>query len=176
MRKDLKCYRTYLYIELVLFSLAAVALALIPVMQRSFGDDNKTPGYICAAVFWAGLAGGAFIAGLIHAQLTRMRKKCISVISKREGINLNRHRLPGALFFGTKAFQIVIYSVFAVGAVLIVTDIIHRFMPDFIALPVLAITFLTFVFHCIFDGKNYRSYKCLDKSLKEGINNERKHK
>ena len=154
--------RLSIVITLVASALSSFSLSLIPLIS-GFGEGaSNILAYIVAAVFWLGLLLTFAAAHSTKRTLFRLREKLIS-----KGY-IKRHNPVGALSFSSDWRMWIVYGTTILGLVLIITDIIFRYVPEIVMFPIISITILSFTTHCVLDGKYYKAYKL----IKESVNNE----
>lgn len=145
--------------------ISSLSLCLIPLVSNSNNMMNKILSYAIAVAFWLGLIVALIMTHFTKQNLYRWRSK----LAAREYIK--RQDKPGVIYFSLNKRNIVIYSVFVVGILLIIADMIFHFIPALIMFPIISLTLLSFMLHCVFDGQYYKVYT----KIKESMENETHH-
>ena len=158
----LKDARLSIVVTIVAAALSSFSLSLIPFTSGFEEGENNVISYIIAAVFWIGLLLAFIAAHSTKRTLYRFREKLIV-----KGY-ITKHQPIGIVSFSKDWRMWILYGTTLVGLVLIVTDIIFRYVPESVMFPIISVTILSFVVHCVFDGKYYKAYKL----IKESVNNE----
>ena len=158
----LKKYRLYLLITLFSFLLSAGSLLVIPTMEKLSAEGQKLLTIILGALFWLGLIVGIGLTLFTNTAMRRMRIKAYSTG------RLARPSLPGMLVLSKDIIHFILYGIIFLGIVILITDLIFRWLPKNTMFPILSVTYIAFVIHSIIDGKNYKAYK----TIKEGMHND----
>ena len=161
----LKYARLSIAVTLIAAALSSISLSL--TLFTSGVEDGKLGilGYIIASVFWFGWVVVFFATRSTKKTLHKYREK---LIAKGE---LKRQHPVGAISFSKQWKMLVLYGVIVLGLVLIITDMIFRYIPEAVVFPITSITVLSFAVHCVVDGKYYEVYK----QIKESVKNETNH-
>lgn len=162
IQRCLKKAKVSLFLTILAIAISSFSLCLIPFTSGIEKGQNNIIAYGIAAVFWIGI-----ILSLIATHYTkkRLHSCCEKVIIKKY---MKNQILPGLLNFSLNWMSIVLYSIIAVGLILIITDIIFGYVPEMVMFPIISVTILSFALHCVLDGKYYKVYKL----IKESVNNE----
>lgn len=166
LKKQIKVSEMFLLLTIISIAVSSISLSFIPLASKNGGDGLSFSGYVIAVMFWLGL-----ITALIAAFLTKNALKVCRDKLIREKL-LKEQRLPGIINFSLKKENIVIYVIFTLGFVLIITDIIFSYIPEMIMFPIISLTILLFSVHSVMDGKNFKVYKL----IKESAKREKNHK
>lgn len=158
-------YKKLFIAEFLSFGLSAVSLLLIPFWDLFPVKIQTICSYVFASVFWCGL-----IAGLVLVKMISGIKYAVRINYFSKSFDENQ-RLPGIINFELKPLKIVLYSLIVLGIILMVSDMIFHYINNFVMFSVIAITFYSFVVHCVVDGKSYKIYKNANKHIKEGNEN-----
>ncbi len=165
MNRLVKEAKISLILTVVAMAISSLSLMFIPFTPGiDEGQDNYLP-YAIAAAFWLGL-----VLAFVTAQMTK-----VSLHRWRERLALRgyikKQKVPGIFYFSWNIRNAIIYLITAVGLVLIISDIAFGFVPEKIMFPIISITLLSFMLHCVFDGQYYKVYK----KIKESMDDETKH-
>ena len=133
-------------------AVSGVALSLIVFTSGITEGGNNIGAYLIAATFWLSI-----LAVIVFSFSTRrLLNKHYKELMRKQKI---AQRVPGVLHFSLKMPNIVIYAVTVVGVILMVTDIIFGYIAEAIMFPVVSITLVAFILHCVIDGKYYKVYQ-----------------
>ena len=142
------------------FATMALGIVLIPVLDVVPSGAENVLSKLIAVVIWASVILG--IASIfITDVLCRKWRRYLEI-----GGKVRLQKLPGIIKFSKKKSHLAIYAVCFIGCVLLVTDMIFRYLKGYIAFPIISIVILTFVLHSITDGKNYKLYKTIKKGVR----------
>ena len=142
-------------------AVASFSLSLIPLLSNI---ENNVAAYIIAAVFWSGLLLTFVVTCLAKKSLYQCREKM-----KQRGY-IRKRQFPGIFHFSSHWKNIILYTVTVLGLVLIVTDVIFGYVPETVMFPVISVTILSFIIHCVIDGKYYKAYQRLKEIVKDETN------
>ena len=155
MDRDLKKARMFLMSNAILALAAPLSLGMITLFND--GNSNSIQ-FALAVIFWVCLLACIVIPFFI--------RKVLGTYVKKAKID---SRLPGILSLSGGKQNIVLYAITVIGIAVIVTDIFWGYLPEVMIFPLISITLLSFLIHCIIDGKYYKIYK----NIKEMTNDER---
>ena len=155
-------YRLYFVFTFVAFAISFASLIAIPFVQMSDEHAKKIAIYMIALLFWLGLIIGIISTWFTNINLQRIRHKVYT-----SGM-MERPKLPGVITITKKPVNIILYSFVIIGLVLMISDLISHWIPEFIMFPIISFTLYAFVIHSVIDGKNYKAYRI----IKEGMHNE----
>ena len=157
----MKRYKRTLTISIACLIAAALSLSAIPLIQVR---EKSLGVYLVAGVFWIGLLVGLAAYILASVKFRKYRNRAYE-----RGL-LKPQPLPGILTFRRDPLRLVLYAILALGLICIVSDIIARWIPESVMFPILSITVIALVLHCVLDGRDYQAYA----KMKEGTKNGRK--
>lgn len=152
-------------LTLLAVAVLSISLCLLPLTNGIRENSSNVGAYVIASVFWLGLAVSVVSIFITKKSLCDYRRKMI------EKDLIKEQKVPGIICFSFDKKRIILYSVVAVGLILIVTDIIFTYIPEIIMFPILSVTIMSFAVHCVIDGKYYKVYK----QIKESVHNEANH-
>ena len=155
-----------LLVTYVAAAVACLSLSLIPFLFEIENGRINTASYIIASLFWSGL-----LISLISAFLTKKLLSKYQGCLASEGCTAKRQRI-GIVSFSKDSRMYIIYGITVLGILLILSDIIFKYVPEVIMFPAVSVTLLSFVTHCVIDGKYYKAYK----TIKENYDNDTKRK
>lgn len=165
MNRVVKEATVSLILTIVAMAISSLSLSLIPFTTGiDEGQDNYMP-YAIAVAFWLGLVLTFVTTKMTKVSLHRWRER----LALRGYIK--KQKIPGIFFFSWNIRNAIIYLITAVGLVLIISDIAFGFVPEIVMFPIISITLLSFMLHCVFDGQYYKVYKM----IKESMDDETKH-
>lgn len=166
MVKQGKKYKKSFILTFVCFTISSLMISVIPYIQRLPDEIQKKISYTIAALFWLGIFSGLCSMIVISKRMSKGRKDL--------GLDrcLKHQRLPGIITFSKKKSHLILYIITTVGAMSIIFDLSLHVISEYLMFPIISITFLTFVVHCIIDGKCYKTYIL----VKEGTKNDDKSK
>lgn len=158
----LKRLNIWILVMMAASVMASCSLSLIPYTSGYEGGKSSIMAYLIAVLFWMGI--------LIYLFGTYSVKRILRKYSERPLIKgaTRKSKYPGIICFSVKKSSLFIYAVVVTGLILIVTDAVHTYIPETIVFPIISVTMLSFLIHCVVDGKAYRVYKL----MKESVNNE----
>lgn len=141
---------------------SSCSLSLIPFITETAEGELSIAAYVIAGAFWFGLLLMLLAMNSTRRILYRHREEWIlqCYIEKNYPI--------GILSFSKDWRMLLLYGTTVLGLLLVVTDIIIGYVPEKIMFPIISVTILSFMVHCVVDGKYYKSYK----QIKECVNNE----
>ncbi len=148
-------------IMVVSFATSAGVLAFIPLIDLLPDKLGKILSIVIGALFWIGL----ICAIVMNVRLSSMRRNVeekIPAIKSRM-----KRRLPGVIAFEKSLDHLAIYGIFAISFILIIVDTIFGCMTRYLMFPVVTLAYLSFVAHCVIDGKNFKVYRVLKKGSKK---------
>ena len=142
-----------IWLTIVSFAVSFLSLSAIPLSQHLTDKGQRITGYIIAAIFWLFL-----IVGFLIVFLTKRRQQ--TVRRKLKSMRLLRaHQSPGIISFSLSPLTITIYMIFMIGLIVVISDMIFHWVPGYIMFPIISITLVAFMMHCVIDGENYKIYK-----------------
>ena len=144
------------------YAVSAVVLAFIPILDLLPKAVGNVASIAIGAIFWIGLIGGI----VMTVKLSSMRK---SVEEKIPAIKSRmQKKFPGVINFDlNKIEHLVVYGIFAVCITLFIVDMIFSCITKYVMFPVITLMYLSFVAHCVIDGKNFKVYRVLKKGSKK---------
>lgn len=160
-RNVLKKAKTSIVVTFVAATLSSFSLSTIPFLERLEEEKGQIIAYIIAAVFWIGLLL-TFISAYITTRILRKSREKL----KSKG-SIKMRQAIGIVSFSVDWRMWILYGTIILGLVLIITDIIIGYVPELIMFPVVSITILSFIVHCVIDGKYYKTYKLIKESVKQ---------
>lgn len=163
MEATIKKIKVLLLATVFCVLIPCLALASVPVIGFAPDKARAVMETIVGALLWIGIVVSVTMSLMIRMYLLKLKRR--TSIERQ----FKRQKLPGILTFIPRPNHLILYGIFVIGVVLIVTDIIFEYISQFVMFPILAVTIFAFAMHCIVDGKLYRLYK----SIKEGKKNGR---
>ncbi len=145
------------------FAVSAGVLAFIPLIQLLPQKLGDAASIAIGALFWIGLAVGIAMTVRISGLRRSVEEKIPAIKSRM------KRKLPGAVSFEKRLEHLIVYGIFAVSFILIILDIVFGFITEYVMFPVIALAYLSFVAHCIIDGKNFKVYRVLRKGSKKSV-------
>lgn len=143
------------------FAVSAGVLAFIPLIELMPERLGNVASIIVGTLFWIGLICGVGLT----VKLSFMRK---SVEEKIPAIKSRMKRiLPGVISFDRRPEHLAVYGIFAVSFILIIVDAIFGGITRYLMFPVVTVAYLSFVAHCVIDGKNFKVYRVLKKGSRK---------
>ena len=142
------------------FTTSAVAILLIPVIGRLPEERQDIAGYVVAALFWIGLIMGLVMTYMTGGSRYELRNKMPELRRIRPQL------YPGIINFEKSATHITVYIAFVLGIAMIVCDVLGTPLPQSgsgVMYVIIALTYYSFLLHCLIDGENYKIYKFLKK-------------
>lgn len=161
MVRKSKRYKVYFFSVIFSFFISSFSLSFVPVVDRLEQTAGNVTKIIIGILFWLG-----FIVGLI---LTIVGKK-IFVQDKRRLVSsgkYKRQRLPGMFYMRKNILSFIVYAMFFIGLIFIVSDVLFNYIPQYIMFPIISIVLFSFILHCVIDGENFKIYK----KIKDGTDN-----
>ncbi len=165
MNQAVKNAKITLTLTIVGMAVSSLSLSLIPFTSGIQDGQNNIGAYCIAAAFWLGLILALVAAHLTKRNLRRWRER----LAVREGFQ--RQRVPGIVYFSWNKRNAVIYIVAALGLALMIADMIFTFVPEMMMFPIISVTLLSFMLHCVLDGQYYKVYQ----KIKESMDDETRH-
>lgn len=162
IRNVLKEAKLTIVVTLVSAAIPGFCLTLIPFIVGIEEGKSNIVAYVIAAVFWISVLLTFVAAYVTKKTLLRFRKKLIIKGYVQE------HQPIGAVSFSKDWRMWTLYGTTIIGLVLIVTDIIFKYVHETVMFPIISVTIWSFAVHCVVDGKYYKTYKL----IKESVNNE----
>ncbi len=159
---SLKRLRALLAGQVGCFAVSFFSLSFTPLLTRG-GRGERAGTILLASLFWF-----FFLAGIVLVILAGAYTKQKRAALRGKGV-LPRH-LPGVICFrgASRACfslpRVIFYAVFAVGAVLLVCDLLFSFLPGSLLPLTLSITLFAFALHAVADGETYQTYAILKNS------------
>ena len=143
------------------FAVSALVLAFIPVIDVLPTQVGKIASLAIGALFWLGLICGAVLTVKISFMRKSVEEKIPAIKSRM------KHKLPGVISFEKTLEHLIVYGIFAVSFILIIIDAIFSCITVYVMYPVITLAYLSFVAHCVIDGKNFKVYRVLKKGSKK---------
>ncbi len=140
---------------LIFAALSSFSVCVIPFLDNFSESVGQIVAYIIAAMFWAGLVAIFICVCLTRRILYKSRAKLIA-----DGY-IKKHQRIGIISFSKDGRMLAVYTITALGLILIVTDIIFSYVPEVLMFPIISVTILSFIFHCVIDGKYYKAYQLI---------------
>lgn len=165
MHRCLKKAKQSLAIALISAAVSSLSLSFIPFTSGIEEAKSNTAAYAIAAAFWIGLLLMLIATFVTQRALSGVLDK---MVSKKK---MKRQKLPGIICFSFGGKRLMLYAVAAVGLILSITDIAYNYIPERVMFPIISVTILSFIIHCVVDGKYYKVYKL----IKESVNDEKDH-
>ncbi len=161
MVREIKRYRLYFVSVILSFFISSFSLSFVPIVDNLEQTAGNVTKIIIGILFWLG-----FVVGLI---LTIVGKK-IFVEDKRRLISsgkYKRQRLPGMFCLRRNILSFIVYVIFFIGLIFIISDVLFSYIPQYIMFPIISIVLFSFILHCVIDGENFKIYK----NIKDGTDN-----
>lgn len=151
-------------LTLIAALLSSLSLSLIPLSNGFEEGESHVLAYIIGVVFWLGFLIMLLSSHITKKKLARYREKLIA------NERMQKQRV-GIISFSKSWKMWILYGLVLIGIVLLLTDIVIGWLPEWVTLPLLSLTLAAFEIHCILDGKNFKTYQI----IKEGAKNETTH-
>lgn len=149
-----------LIISIVLSSIGAVQILLIPLTNINGSWHERLFAYAISGIFWVSI--------IVQVVLTVKAKSTREYLQDRgyriKGI---RHAPIGVVSFFKNTEAIVSDATLFVSAIVLAIIIWLGITTSWLIIICLSLLFLSFSLHCIFNGKNYRYNKAFKKFKKE---------
>lgn len=142
--------------SIVSFGIMSLSFLLMPIDLMLNIINSRIINIIIGIVFWLGLLVGAVCQVILSIKMKPLRKES--------------YNKPGLLKFFSNRLAVVFDTFLIIGLIGLVVSLIVTNMVGYSCYIFLSLTVLSFVMHCIFNGKNYK----LLTNVKEEKNNERK--
>ena len=163
MKNTLLRFRVCFICMLCAFGLSALSVLSIPVIDGLDEDYQGIAALIIACVFWGGMLIGCLMVVYSHFSFRRMRDEAASVdktiISKRPGLLRVTNRTP----------YVVLYVIIVCGMIVLILDLLNKFLSVYLFYCFISITFFSFIIHCLVDGNNHRSYQLIKEGVRYGF-------
>lgn len=151
---------------IILPVLQATLVLCMPLVSFDVSTLQTVLSYTLAGLFWASFAVQLVL--IVFASQTRQQ---IERQGQKKGKKFRKARLGLISFFRNKEGMIAdltfVLSIIAVGVM-----ILFKYYDGWLFLIGLLLVFLSFSFHCIFNGKNYRILKIFKNFKKEQKRND----
>ena len=149
----LKKAKVSVTVTFLAMAVSSLSLSLIPFVAGTEEGNLNVMAYVIAAAFWVGLLLTLLAASSTKRTLCSLRKEWIvqGHIQKNEPIGIRS--------FSTDWRMLWLYGTTVVGLLLVVTDMMIGYVPEKIMFPIISVTILSFMVHCVVDGKYYKFYK-----------------
>lgn len=142
--------------SIVSFGIMSISFLLMPIDLMLNIINSRIINIIIGIVFWLGLLVGAVCQVILSIKMKPLRKES--------------YNKPGLLKFFSNRLAVVFDTFLIIGLIGLVVSLIVTNMVGYSCYIFLSLTVLSFVMHCIFNGKNYK----LLTNVKKEKNNERK--
>lgn len=148
----MKKFRTFLLSSMIAAVVAGLALLLIPKSNVRGNGAEKVLSLIIAIIFWIGII--IEIVMLIMANSNR-----------KNSLPANRKHIGtiGALTFFSNREASIVDIILCVSLITLTILTIGNIEVGLLNIIVIVIVFLSFNFHCFFNGKNYKYFKTINK-------------
>lgn len=156
MRLHLRLIRKNILFTVISLFLSTSILNIIPYIQFQEGLLKRCLIFISAFLFWSGI-----VMAVLFSKKTKDFLWSIKISYKLDFLGP-----PGIVNFSKK--HIMLYLVFLVGLVLMISDMIFNYISMYIMFPIISIVFFSFAIHCIVDGKVYKNYKIVRDGKNDG--------
>lgn len=142
--------------SIISFGIMSLSFLLMPIDLMLNIINSRIINIIIGIVFWLGLLVGAVCQVILSIKMKPLRKES--------------YNKPGLLKFFSNRLAVIFDTFLIIGLIGLVVSLIVTNMVGYSCYIFLSLTVLSFVMHCIFNGKNYK----LLTNVKEEKNNERK--
>lgn len=155
--------KTSIALTIVFSAISSFSILAIPFIER-ISDKNSGLMYVVAAAFWIGwllvFVGTCFTKRTLHALREKLIVNGCVANSRKIGIASRPSNLA----------MMIICAIATIGVALCITDVKFNYIPQAVAFPILSLTVMLVVIHCVFDGKYYKTYKIIKENFKNGTN------
>ncbi len=145
----------------ICYGISALAVFLANFVDIANDKQNSVLIIALGVLFWLGLIVGWFI----YRSTSRIKVQARTMFMSGK---YKPQKYCGIITFRKKLTHIALYTVIAVGIVLVFCEIILGFIPNEYLLFIIAVTYYAVLLHCVIDGENYNKYLF----IKDGMNNE----
>ncbi len=160
VRKSLNQAKILLWITAGSMMLSSVSLGIIPWLVSNDPSSGERGVYIVSTILWLGIISAIVVSFITRSTLYKYKEK---LIRKKA---LKRQMLPGIISVSRNKSSLILYCIIVTGVVIIITDCFFNYVNQYILFPILSVTVLSFMLHCIIDGKYYKVYKLIKEKIK----------
>lgn len=161
METDVKKAKVTFTLTLIFSVISSVSISFISLTSGIREGENNLLAYCIAIAFWGGILLSIVMSFITRALLLPhyrelIDKKCVSP-----------QRAAGIISFSANKTSVALYVIIIVGVLLCASDIMFDYLAEKIVFPVISVTILAFLLHCVIDGKCYKVYKYIKESVKK---------
>lgn len=154
----LKKYQVLLYVSVICCIVSGVSLLAIPLVDLDGTEAQRLFAVLFAALFWLGL-----IVEIVLFVIAD-KKRCIVEKSREmQGYRKNKKALPGVLSYFSNREAVIADMMALISFIAVILMILLKVTNVWVFVIIAAIFFLSFNFHCFFNGRNYKVLKRIQK-------------
>ncbi len=159
-KRSLNSIKTSFAVTFLSFAVSALGILMIPLLDVMPESAGNIISKLIAVVIWSSVVVGIASIVITDVLCSKWRRWLAA-----SGVHSSQ-KVPGIIKFSKKKSHLALYAACVIGIVLLVTDIVFRYLRGYITFPIISIVILTFVLHSITDGKNYKLYKTIKKGVR----------